>query len=364
MSVTTAKATGVSAQSVNMTAAEAQLKEALAAKQFAPQGGAYSIAALKNKPVWALACGGGNLFCQKVTEGASAAAHAAGVPFKSFVVAEPTKDAAALETAIAGGARAVLLIGVAPEGIQKPLAAAREKGVKIINVVGRSLKAGLAPQTDANVTNDFSYEGEVAADYAVVHEGAKTNAVCGRVPVYPTTANVCSGFKQRLATLCAGCAYKEVNFNVTALAQEVPAGIDSTIHSDPKFNFLMCSIDEVCQNAIPAIKAAGKSGEIIAGAQTGSITPNLKWVSEGNVQQEDAGVPELWVGWAATDEAMRLMANSKSAPTEVGVPEHFFTTESLKSRRSLNYSADNSDEVYETEKGAVYEKAFEKDWLR
>jgi ribose transport system substrate-binding protein len=343
--------------------AQERLLTAIDNFRFEPRSEPIEASKVK-KTTWVLACGEGNLYCKNVAAGVMEAAKVAGVPAKTYVIDEASHAAAAVETAVNGGAGAIILIGLDPKSVQAPLEEAQGKGVKVVGEVNQSKGEPLVPGTEAEMTVDFGELGKINADYAVAMLGEDTNAFCGQTKVFPTTVNVCEGFTEELAELCPDCKSDTGDFNLTALSREVPAGIQAEVQSNPELSFVMCSFDAFCQLAVPTIQSLGKKGEIWAGSQTGQVVPNLQWVKEGNVQMIDVGNPQHLNGWASLDQALRLQLGQEPAAEGGEVPVKTFTHETLKdSGVDLSSSSiATEEEAYETEGGALYKTKYEELW--
>lgn len=316
--------------------------------------------------IWTVTCGGGNLYCKTVADAVESAAEVAGMTGETFVADDPAQNSVGIQTAVSRDAAAIVLVAVDPASVAKPLEAARKAGVKVISIANTNADEPPVEGTDANVTVDFTREGALNAQYAIAALGADAETYCGIVPAFRVTELVCEGFKEELANLCPDCAYSEGNFNLAALEQEVPAGIQSEINKNPDLNFIMCSFDNLCQFVVPGVKSAGAADRVMAGSQTGQIEPNLGWVRDGDVQMVDVGIPNTWNGWAAVDQAIRLIAGEEPAPNGGSLPVKLFTHESLAAQPDLDLTTGegtaNEEAAYGTDGGALYQDVYKELW--
>jgi ABC-type sugar transport system substrate-binding protein len=82
----------------------------------------------------------------------------------------------------------------------------------------------------------------------------------------------------------------------------------------------------MAQFAVPAVEAAGKGNDVKI-ASINAVSANLKFIQDGRVQIVDVGNSNAWLGWAATDRALRAMAGEK--PGISTVPLRLFDKSNL-----------------------------------
>lgn len=342
--------------------ARAKVLSALKPVAFQAPGPPVDVAKVRKsgKSIWLVTCGGGNSYCAAVASGAQAAAKAAGVPYKTYVASTPNDNATGIEQATSQGAGAIALVAVDPRTVAAQLAAARQKGIRIISLDNTDASQPPLPGTDANVTVDFTYEGQLNADYAVARNGSNIHAYCMTTPEYVVTTLFCNGFTQELKLLSPQSTVSSSPYPVATIPTNVPTGLQAKLRSDPNVNVVMCGFDYLCQYAVPAIVAAGNAGKVWAGTQTGQLSPNLKWVRDGHVQLVDVGIPNVWKGWATIDQALRLMAGQAPAKKGGGEPVKLFTHESLAAQPASVLNSDNA--AYGTRNGQLYQRVYKRLW--
>jgi ribose transport system substrate-binding protein len=328
---------------------------------------AINIAKAKAKgPIWLITCGGGNRFCENLGAGVQQAGAAAGIKTNVYTAATSGDNTVGIDEAISQHAGAIILVAVDPASVKAPLAAAKKAGIPVVSIGSNDPSDPPEPGVTADVTTSYINSGALNADYLIASQGSAANAYCMQTPILPGTVDVCNGFKAQLAKLCPKCQYSVGNYDPDTMAQNLQSGIQAAVSKDPSLNFVMCTFDAMCDLAVPAIKAIGKTSQISAGSQTGTLEPNLGWVRSGDVQVVDVGIPSYWNSWAGVDQALRLMVGAKPAPDAGSLPTKMFTHQSLAAQPKLNLTEGsgntNEEAAYGTNGGALYRNVYLKLW--
>jgi ribose transport system substrate-binding protein len=118
--------------------------------------------------------------------------------------------------------------------------------------------------------------------------------------------------------------------NTTPLAEWATAltpKVQAVIRKDPNVNYILPIFDDMAVFATAGIRQAGAQDRVKTAALDGTPAA-LKVIQEGDIYTANPGQPAGWVGWAAVDQAMRVMLGEE--PGAPAIPHRLLNDENLE----------------------------------
>lgn len=329
--------------------------------EFIPPGEAFDVSEV-TKPVWLITVPSTFEAVDGINRGFEEAAQAAGVEHNICQgESKPDRIAICLQQAVAAGAGSVIELGMDPTIIAKPLAEAREAGVKVVTG-NTALRVGdpLPENVDGQVTHDYYGTGELGAAYAIAERGSSLNALCLVVPEFGVTQSVCEGFTDTVEELCTDCQVETQEVHIDQLETQTTAIVNQEILQNSDLNFIMGSLDDLAPIIGPVLQRAGKSpDDITVGGQNGTVGALTAIQEGGDYQKFSGGQHNLWWGWAVFDAAARAQVQEMPEALQTE-PNVAFTPETFDYEGEI--SLDAADEIYGLGDGAVYRDGYQSQW--
>ena len=256
--------------------------------------------------------------CKLLTEGTQHAAEAVGWKVNVVNVTDPTGYDQAVQTVIAQGADAVVLVGVDQRLIPGGISAAHKGGVPLVSLFQNN-EAG-PDGVDVEVSPDPEREGELLAASMIVNNEGEVNALFMPDEEFSLPVAVLAAAKKTLddCDVCEVTYAKEINFTASTVGTSLPGRVVAALRQDPKINSILVGFDPPVTTVIPAMQAAGLQDQAKFYSQLGT-TAALNFIKEGLVMDSDVGASNEWGGWAAVDQAIRLLNGQPTADENVPV---------------------------------------------
>jgi ribose transport system substrate-binding protein len=349
-------------QGANVRAAQQQLLDRFGAPEFTPPGEPFDARSVE-RPVMFIAQAATFPVTPFVNQGFEDAAEAAGVE-ASICAGDgtPERNAICLRRAARERFGSAVIFSVDPETIARPLAEAREAGVRIVSGNNARRIGERNPENvDAQVSHDYFDAGQLSGMYAVATYGADTNAVCLAIPEFVVTASVCQGFTEKVRELCRGCEVETREVPVAQLVDQANATVNQAILADRDINYIMGSIDDFCQIVAPTLRRVNKRPDDLTCAGQNGNVPSLKEIRDGGYQRMSAGQHTYWWGWAFFDGAARVQAQEMPEAV-ITAPNTLFTRESF-TRETYDGAIDyeNTARIFDVE-DSVWQNGFRESW--
>jgi ribose transport system substrate-binding protein len=256
--------------------------------------------------------------CKLLTEGTEHAAKAVGWEADVVNVTDPTGYDQALQTVISSGADAVVLVGVDQHLIPGGIAAAHDKGIPLVSLFQNN-EAG-PDGVDVEVSPDPEQEGKLLAASMIVDHGGKVNALLMPDEEFSLPVAVLAAAKDTLDG-CDACDVKyadEINFTAATVGTTLPSRVVAALRQDPSINAILVGFDPPVTTVIPAMVAAGLQDQAKFYSQLGT-TAALGFIADDTVMAADVGASNEWGGWAAVDQAIRLLNGQPTVEENVPV---------------------------------------------
>lgn len=273
-----------------------------------------------------------NPFFERMAAGALAAAKELGVEVDVLDVDKETDtagQAAKVETAVAGGARVILIAPADSKAIIAPLLQAQRQGVKIINLDNRidmeeAKRAGLEIATFIGPDNEEG--GRKSAAALISRMGGE-----GSIALLEGIRGVDNGEARKRGFLRA---VQETNGKVQLVAQDTAEWatelaqmkVESMLNTRPDLKGVFCANDMMALGAIQAIASAGRAGDVLV-AGYDNIPPATDAVRAGTLHATIEQHPDLMGRWGV-ENALKLIQGAQ-LPPEIVVPTDLVTRETL-----------------------------------
>ena len=265
----------------------------------------------------------------------------------------PSQWVQGVEHAIRDGFDIIDLIsGIDPGTIAPQLEAAKEAGVKVMTSHFYDPSFEQHPVVSSSLTIGFGEVGTILADWStVVTEGNAKIAIIVSNEV-PPTIPLLANFKEQLAANCPNCEIvQEINVGVTEWGTKIQPAVQTAVQANPEINVVIPIYDSMSQFVVPALRLAGKIGEVKVGTFNG--TPFvLDYIQAGEVHM-DIGESLDWIAYATVDGHLRDACDLPS-PTALNVPFYIFD--------ESNVAEAGTPAQFDTGYGDAYKSGFRKLW--
>ncbi|HJS93867.1 MAG TPA: substrate-binding domain-containing protein [Solirubrobacteraceae bacterium] len=264
--------------------------------------------------------------CKLLTLGTVHAAQAVGWRSRVVNVTDPTQYDQAVRTAVAQGTNVIVLVGIDSRLIPGGISAAHAAKVPLVSIFQYNVPG--PNSVDVEVSPDANVEGKLLADSMIVDHQGKVNVLFMPDSEFSLPVHVLAAAKQELDS-CKACSVSyapEINFTAATVNTTLPGRVVSELQTHSDINSILVGFDPPSTFIIPAIDSAGLKSKVKMYTQLGT-TSALNFVREGNVLSADVGASNEWGGWAAVDEAIRLLKGEK--PVDEHVPVSLLVSSNL-----------------------------------
>jgi ribose transport system substrate-binding protein len=232
-----------------------------------------------------------------------------------------------IEQAISQKADAIVLSGgtIGPIYFKEQAAAATRAGIPIITVVDRDLTQRAQPNAAARVAQPYAEAARLDADWIIKQTKCNANVLV------LTTNEVIAGdigkkaAQDEFAKYCGeGCKTKFVNVPLSQWSTKIGTTTQTEVSSNKDLNYVFPLYDPMAQFVVPAIQLGGGIARVKVATYNG--TPGiLRMIQTGDTVEMIVGENETHIGYAAMDQAMRLMTGvDPIADGDYGIPLRVF----------------------------------------
>jgi ribose transport system substrate-binding protein len=232
-----------------------------------------------------------------------------------------------LQQAISQKVDAIVLSGgtIGPIYFKEQAAAADRAGIPIITVVDRDLTQDAEPDTAARVGQPYAEAARLDADWIIKQTKCHANVL-----VITTNELIAGDINSKAAqsefdTYCgSGCKTRFVNVPLSQWGTLVGTTTQTEVSSNPDLNYVFPLYDAMSQFVVPAIQLGGGIKRVKVATFNG--TPGiLRMIQTGDTVEMIVGENETHLGYAAMDQAMRLMTGvDPIADGDYGIPLRVF----------------------------------------
>jgi ribose transport system substrate-binding protein len=239
-------------------------------------------------------------------------------PFTNTIVAGMKEVAGKVGMKLVGGT-------IGPIYFSEQAAAAERAGIPIVTVVDRDLTQGAEPNTAARVGQPYAEAARLDADWII-----KRTRCAAHVLVITTNELIAGNINSRAAQdefdkHCGdGCTTRFVNVPLSEWATKIGTTTQTEVSSNPDLNYVFPLYDAMSQFVVPAIQLGGGITRVKVATFNG--TPGiLRMIQTGDTVEMIVGENEIHLGYAAMDQAMRLMTGADPiGDGDYGIPLRVF----------------------------------------
>jgi ribose transport system substrate-binding protein len=232
-----------------------------------------------------------------------------------------------IQQAISDKVAAIVLVGgtIGPIYFEQQAAAAKRAGIPIVTVVDRDLTQGAEPETAARVGQPYAAAARLDADWIIKQTRCHANVL-----VITSNELIAGDINSRAAQdefhrYCgAGCTARFVNVPLSEWSTKIGTTTQTEVSSNPKLNYVFPLYDAMSQFVVPGIQLGGGITRVKVATFNG--TPAiLRMIQTGDTVEMIVGENETHLGYAAMDQAMRLMTGvDPIGDGDYGIPLRVF----------------------------------------
>jgi ribose transport system substrate-binding protein len=319
---TSREATTATTSAADIAAARRQLDQFTRIPRFVPPGPAFTTRSLRGKTIFEIPITSEVPFVQSVEHGMRQAAAVVGVKLVVYPnEGRPSQWAQGIDTAIARKADAITLLAQDPAVLGPQIARAEQAGIPV--VVVRTTGEGEPcprnphgrPYGSACVPGPFEEAGRLEADWVIAAGKGRGDTLVITSRDARSTAPLLRGLEGELTRHCPACTLHEVDVPIADWAERIRTEVQSALVRWKDIGYVIPIYDSMSQYVVPAILARGSGGRIKIATFNG--TPFvLRMLETGDIVEMDAGENLAWLGWAAVDQTLRLLAGVRPVTSE------------------------------------------------
>jgi ribose transport system substrate-binding protein len=301
------------------------------------KGPTTSPAFKKNMLVYSIPCSKVAEGCVRVNEGIKAAAAKMGWQFKSInPEGDVGRSGAAIEEATNAGADVIFDIAIDPSLVSGPIKKAREAGITVMCASCAAPESDVGPnKLSGQVGLDAVEQGELMAAFLAVESEGNAKVAFLDDPEFGVVNARVEGFKPAFEQ-CSACEIvAESKFTAAEITTSLAQKTQSFLQSNPSAEYIWVPYDSA---AAPVVQAVGETGSQVQTVAFDGNVPNIQYVAEGK-QLATIGSALEWTGWAAVDDANRLLNGEEELP-EPGIPNILITEENASSYEKAGFQGD------------------------
>lgn len=292
-------------------------KNVEAAKKGIPaayEGPTEKVEAPKGLTLAVMPCGGAVRGCVALTDAAADLGKRLGWTVKQYDgKSDPSNQNRGMLQAVAGGADMILTGGTDAGAIKGGLAAAKKKGI----VVG-SMSQAEVPKEDGYQfdINPLGPElGRVAGDWMIADSEGKAVFQPWIDKEFGGAVAFLEGNIARVKE-CTTCkVLPNEQFVAASLATDFGPRTVNVVRQNRDITYMNPSYDPAAATQASALMTAGLKDRVKIASINGN-TQNLDLVKKGNVQAADVAYDQVYVGWMAVYQALRLYNEQELYVTE------------------------------------------------
>ena len=309
--------------SADVAGARRQIDQFRAIPKFTPPGPAFDAKSkLRAKTIFEIPITSVVPFVAAVERGMREAAGEVGANLVVYSnQGQPSQWAQGIRTAITQRADAITLLAQDPALLGPQIAQATKAGIPVI--VLRTVGEGEPCQSDSHgqtygttcVPGPFEQAGRLEADWVIKETNGKADVLVITSNDARSTTPLMRGLKDEFRLRCPACKVTTVDVPIPDWPARIRTEVQSALVRDPGINYVIPIYDSMSQFVVPAIRAARADDRVRIAAFNG--TPFvLKLMQDGDVVAMDAGENLAWLGWAAMDQAFRVIAGERPVRSE------------------------------------------------
>jgi ribose transport system substrate-binding protein len=284
------------------------------------EGPSSSPGAPSNVKIWIMPCSASLSGCETPAQYAKQAATALGWHVTMFDgQGSPRTENAGLLDAVAAGAQVIVTVSVSPDLVQQGLKAATQAHIPVVSVSNGTGSPNPPPASQppyhyaVDVSVNYLAIGKAMADAVIADSGGKADVLVMGDKEFPSVNLTQQAILSELAK-CTTCKVNPVvYFTSDSVATSLGQQTVGYLQSHPDVDYVISPYDPAAAVQVPAIQAAGLASKVKL-VSVVAAPENLAFIAQGRVQFADTAEGNNYLGYAAIDQAIRLL---KSQPPYV-----------------------------------------------
>jgi ribose transport system substrate-binding protein len=302
----------------------AAVEAAKALPKFEAQGGPINVSSLAGKKVFDIPSVP-NPFLQSISDAMKEAAESVGAVYTVCDnQAQVSQWAACIDQGINSKQDIIVLNGAPdPRALQPQIQAAKDAGIPVLVVHFHDDSSEAPPAcegcTDVAglVTAPFYTAGEAAANWIIADSNGTANTlIVGGSDILPSPGTI-EAMQKQFDAQCSGCKYSVINIPVADWNTKTQSEIQAALQSNPEINYVYVLYDAMVAGAVPAVETLGRT-DVKIGSYNGSPFA-LDFIANGDTVVFNVGEDTPGIGYAAMDQAFRIMLGEPTVPTRTPI---------------------------------------------
>ncbi len=324
----------------------AELEEAQAVPEFAPQGPAFSVASLAGKKILSMPVSSQLKGCDDMARQVVDIAASVGMPESTYFQNDggPAAWVQGMNQAINGGYDGVALVcGIDPASLAPQMAAAEAAGIKVVDMHLADVSEPASDLIAGQTNGQFNRAMEMGVARSLVE--ANGNAVDALVITSnenPPSVGMEQTVKDEYARLCGDeCGVQSVNVPIPDYATKLSSTVSSALVANPDIKAVFMVFDAQTTFVVSALKAARSDAKTYA---FGADEPAIEMMADpSNPMGSDMGPSFPWMAYSGADQLFRVMAGQPAIPAdEAFAPYRMFTPENAGEATPPDYGFGDS----------------------
>lgn len=308
----------------------AEVSEAVAQSQelptFEAPGEPIDLSSLEGKKVFEIPSVP-NPFLQSITDTMQGIADEVGIDYTVFEnQAQVSQWVQGMDQAIRADSDLIILNGSPdPRALQPQLQEAEQAGIPVLVVHFHDDSSVPPPDCEGCngavkglVTAPFNTAGLAAANWIIKDSGGSAKTlIVGGSDILPSPATIDTMTKQ-FDEECEDCEYDVINIPVADWNTKTQSEVQSALQKDPSIDYVYLLYDAMVAGAVPAVETLGKGGQVKIASYNGSPFA-LDYIRDGDVVAMNVGEDTVGIGYAAMDQAFRILLGEPTVETRTPI---------------------------------------------
>ena len=280
--------------------------------------------------------------------------------FKTITTADTDSTPASYNDALAAAVtdkdKAAVMFGkINKDNISSQIELTQANGIKVIS--GGNAGVGESEHfVDNTVPIDFQMAGQLLADWAIVQQSGKVNALAINCSDSGSSTAVYKGLTEEFETYVSSGYCTALNISSADIGNGLSSKIKDAVTTDTNLNYIIVFDDSMLNDVISAVEQSGQKIKIIA---TGGSPEAFQAAESGQIEMLAAQSYE-WTAYAMVDYTLRVLGKL-DLPEKQDVPLRIVTSESIKKELEENKD-DDIDGFYEICFGAAFVEGYSILW--
>ncbi|WP_158605553.1 sugar ABC transporter substrate-binding protein [Amycolatopsis panacis] len=311
--------------------------------------GALDLSKVKGKNIW-IVNAARVPFLQQISDGAAAAAKAAGMTTKAVYGDGTTASAqSAVEQAIAQKADGIILVVVDPATIERAVKNAHDAGIVVTDAINRNVGAALPAGISGTASVDLTGDLKALTGWIMKDSGCKADTLMYSPSSLPITVESAKLFEKEYKALCPACKFEVKDLDYGKFASTLTSEVQTDVRRNPSLTHIF----SIVGSTVPYVQAGLRSsGSHVHLATSDGLADNIEALRKkaGNLYSDFAFPPTPSLGWQLIDQQARLLQGDSSAK-DIVLPQRLLDRDNV-----------GQTEVEAWPAYADFESAYQKAW--